>query len=562
MLCSLCRDSAQSVFVRSTFVPLFFAFAIFSGGVIPSKGDSLASTVKEPLHFQSQPDYQMVQEMVQETVQDWYSQIDWSKVDTVWLFVADSRSMSGCSLARIELFLKEIGHQPRASLIGHLRPAEIEYWVDRQFGASHPLGDLIADAAAFGRLSHPAALCLYPVTSQGILPIPRMYHYSKASLETPPSSVESPILSDPPDQEPAVLLDSVDLDESAGPFSELSMVHPHPVLGLLVLDPHYRRLRVMDKATGSLLTDLDLDWPYESFYHRFKWPDTSGQSLLSWLDSDQFPSRSFLLAEGFRASLTNGLLYITHYRRYPHPEPDGQGGWITGLEPQGFLLVYDSAWNLVRQGLIHSLNLPEGHSFLSVSLLPFSLDSGWVALSDYRSGEFGLRNIGVYHVAEQQQVKITRTLDLPVPKWLEADQKGTHFAEPFLAGNGRNSVAGFRLYPAAKIFPSGISLQFPDTSTYLQSRLLSSMESIDERRIAWAIVAEYVDQQGWVWLVERRDQLPDQILVFDSEGHCRSIRTLPSAFDNLPVQLERGRLWAWARRGEHFRIYSMSLDND
>ena len=225
-------------------------------------------------------------------------------------------------------------------------------------------------------------------------------------------------------------------------------------------------------------------------------------------------------------------------------------------------MVYDSAWNLVRQGLIHSLNLPEGHSFLSVSLLPFSLDSGWVALSDYRSGEFGLRNIGVYHVAEQQQVKITRTLDLPVPKWLEADQKGTHFAEPFLAGNGRNSVAGFRLYPAAKIFPSGISLQFPDTSTYLQSRLLSSMESIDERRIAWAIVAEYVDQQGWVWLVERRDQLPDQILVFDSEGHCRSIRTLPSAFDNLPVQLERGRLWAWARRGEHFRIYSMSLDND
>jgi hypothetical protein len=288
--------------------------------------------------------------------------------------------------------------------------------------------------------------------------------------------------------------------------------------------------------------------PYEAFYHRFTWPDTSGQSLLSWLDSDAFDARSFLLAEGHRAGWADDNLVLSFTRRYPHMVQDSAGGRQTSLVTQGFFLQLDRDWKVKQQGLCHQQDLPAPLEFGGQSLLPFGPDSGLISLHDFRRDLDQLRNIGIYRYLADRRVVVERLLPLDVPAFLQPKADGSRFAEPFLAGNAYHWTAGYRLFPRAWIFPDAKLLQFPDTATAYRNRLVSTMDRLSERRIAWVIIAETWDSAGRLLLVERRDSLPDRLLVFAKDGSCLLADPLPRNYENQVLYLMDGLLLGLRRR--------------
>jgi len=472
-----------------------------------------------PQHAQPQPPL---------TLQAWLNTLDWSSADTAWVLVVDAPVLGNCSLPKLGRMLKQARGQPTATLLGGLRPAELNYWVERQFPGEHPLGFLLADPMAWDSLQVLGQMQLYP------FPKPT------GPTASPPGA----------GQLRWGTMDSVQLDERQGPYSLLTTFSVHPKHGVLALDPQYRRLRQVDPKTGGVLRDLDLDIPYEAFYRRFNWPDTTGQSMLGWLDSDSFQARSLLHAETFRAAAWGDTLLLAFTRRYPKLVQDTSGQWVTTLQPQGFLLQLDSGWRTVAQGLCHEADLPAGMQFGGQSLLPLGPDSGLVSLHDFRKGIPHRPNIGFYRFDGDRRVVVERMLPLLIPVALQADNKGTRFAEPFLVGSAERWVAGYRLHPTALIYPSGIPLHFPDTTTAGSNGLVSTMDRIAERRIAWVIVGEAWDREGRLWLIERRDSLPDRLLGFAPDGTGLMALPLPPSLEDQPVYLQDGVLWGWKRRGD------------
>ncbi|MBI1193634.1 MAG: hypothetical protein GC205_10735 [Bacteroidetes bacterium] len=462
------------------------------------------------------------------TIQGWLNALDWSTTDTAWVLVVEAPILGNCSLPKLAQLFAQAKGRPTATLLGGLRPAELSYWVQRQLPVPDKLGALLVDPAAWDSLQVLGQMRLYPFSRREV------------KLQHPAGTMNLRWGA----------MDSVQLDERLGPYSLLTTISNQGAHGLIALDPQYRRLRQVDPATGAVLRDLDLDIPYEAFYQRFVWPDTTGQSMLAWLDSDAFQARSLLHAESFRTAVLGDTLMLAFTRRYPKLVQDTSGRWVTTLQPQGFLLHLDSAWRILKQGLCHEVDLPPGFQFGGQALLPFGPDSGLVSLHDFRKGIPHRPNIGIYRMEEPGKVVVPKMLPLFIPEALQADSKGTRFAEPYLLGNAGHWIAGYRLHPTARIYPSGTSLHFPDTITARSNGLVSTMDRIAARRIAWVIVAEALDKEGRLWLIERRDSLPDRLLAFAHDGTGLIALPLPAALEGQPVHLEDGVLWGWKRRGD------------
>jgi len=469
----------------------------------------------------------------------WLQSLDWSVTDTAWVLVAEAPVLSACSLPRLQQMLQAARGQPAAALLGGLRPSELAYWAQRQYPGGHQLGTLLADAKAWDSLQ---------VSGQMILrAFPKPVFMPEAAL--PEHPLPRPL------RIRWASTDSVLLDESGGPYSQLTALTSHPTEGVILVDPLYRRLRRIDPQTGTVLLDLDLEIPYEAFYRQFSWPDTNGQSLLSWLDSDAFDARSFLHPEGHRAAWADAVLVLSFTRRYPTLVQDTSGRWQTSLVAQGFLAQVDQQGNLQRLGLCHQQDLPEPLEYSGQSLLPFGPDSGLIALHDFRKGLDRLFNIGVYRYAGDRRVVVERLLPLEIPDFLQGSSYGTRFAEPFLAGHAERYAAGFRLFPKARIYPENLPLQFPDTTSAYHNRLVSTLDRIAERRIAWVIIAEALDSAGRLLLVERRDSLPDRLLVFAADGSCLLAQPLPDVYEGQVLFLQDSVLMGLRRRGDAFWLY-------
>jgi hypothetical protein len=151
-------------------------------------------------------------------------------------------------------------------------------------------------------------------------------------------------------------------------------------------------------------------------------------------------------------------------------------------------------------------------------------------------------------------------LSMEIPAFLQVSAHGTRFAEPFLAGHAGRYAAGFRLFPRGKIFPDARALQFPDTVTAYSNRLVSTMDRIAERRIAWVIVAESWDSTGRLLLVERRDSLPDRLLAFAADGSCQLADPLPKIYENQVLYLTEGVLWGLRRWEDAWWLYRTNFE--
>lgn len=501
----------------------------------------------------------------------WQKQIGADTPDTCWLLVFDAVQAGHCVQGRLQAWLMHSGSGCLASIAVGLPEHSLRYFSERQFGHADALGQMLFDPAASDSLLIAQAFALYPFVSGNLVLPPRIYPLWEEQEEPEgrgepgweAGSPDSP--SGPVSQEHWKVgtpwyskVDSVLPENFTVPLGQDWIVREFAPHRWIILDRTFRHLRMLDSEHGNLIWDLDLDWAYDTFYRQFTWPeDHSG--LVESILGGGFQPRTFLLPEAFRVSVHDKVIWLSFQRRYPIPFVQQDGTTAIGLAPECFLLHLDSTGSITDQYLLHHSRLPPGYTYSGSGLLPLNPESGWYPMFPSSVSEAKILPLAKYHFSEGHQIELGSQELLTLPDYLAENTTSSSFAELMVGSGAEIAVAAFRYYPKAVLYPSGTPLQFPDTITYRESRLLASVKDFADRRIAWAIQEPFIDAKGLVWMIERRDRKTNRILLFHQDGTCIRHWDIPDWLSKLSLAFAPGGLLAWRTAADGPVIYSIPL---